>query len=476
MRTLTRNLFIASCLGTSAFASPAVAAPPGLAIPDRPSTPRATTFDDDMQVRKRYWVPAAEILGFDLIVNQANRRWSGSSDYDSNINTIRHNLKSGWGVDHDPFDVNQLAHPYQGSMYHGFARSSGLDFWESFGYTFGGSVLWEIAGEKTQPSANDQVASGIGGAFLGEALFRMASLVLEQRTLPRFWRELTAAAVSPSTGFNRLAYGQTADTVFSSHGAEYYSRAQLGFSRSSEDDAGLSTKSIKRNEAIADFAIDFGLPGKRDYTYDRPFDHFAFAATATTGSGIESVFTRGSLFARGYGIGDDYRGVVGLYGQYDYLSPQTYRVSTTGLSLGTTGQWKASDVLTMQGTVGFGAGYSAAATIGSTDDRDYHYGVAPLAFFGYRAILGNAISFDVEGHEYFVSRLAAARRGGHENIVRLEAALTYRLKGPHAVSLRYLENARNSSYPSLGGRNQTRATIGVFYTFLGHDRFGAVEW
>ena len=64
--------------------------------------------------------------------------------------------------------VNQLGHPYQGSMYHGFARSAGLSYWESLLYTFAGSAVWEIAGETTPPSKNDQVASGIGGLAMSE--------------------------------------------------------------------------------------------------------------------------------------------------------------------------------------------------------------------------------------------------------------------------------------------------------------------
>ena len=53
-------------------------------------------------------------------------------------------MHSRWVVDNDPFDINQFMHPYQGAMYHGFARSAGLNYWESMGYTFAGSVLWEI--------------------------------------------------------------------------------------------------------------------------------------------------------------------------------------------------------------------------------------------------------------------------------------------------------------------------------------------
>lgn len=32
-----------------------------------------------------------------------------------------------------------------------------------------------------------------------------------------FWRETSAAAISPSTGFNRLAFGKRFDAVFNSH-------------------------------------------------------------------------------------------------------------------------------------------------------------------------------------------------------------------------------------------------------------------
>ena len=82
-------------------------------------------------------------------------------------------------IDRDPFSINQLGHPYQGNIYYGFARSAGLNYWQSLAYTLAGSFLWETAGETTPPSLNDHITSGIGGSFVGEALFRMASLLLE---------------------------------------------------------------------------------------------------------------------------------------------------------------------------------------------------------------------------------------------------------------------------------------------------------
>ena len=173
----------------------------------------ATGEATEAAAEKSYLIPIAEILGFDFLLNQINRHFI-SDDYKSTLNTIRHNLRSSWEVDHDPFTVNQIGHPYQGSMYHGFARSAGLDYWESLGYTVAGSALWEVAGENTPPSRNDQITTGFGGSFLGESLFRMAGLVLDDSDMPKFWRELAAAAISPPTGFNRLAFGDRFKSAF----------------------------------------------------------------------------------------------------------------------------------------------------------------------------------------------------------------------------------------------------------------------
>jgi hypothetical protein len=428
----------------------------------------------EIEARKSYAIPALEIVGFDALLNLINRQTS--DDYRSNWSTIRHNLRSSWVVDSDPFKTNQLGHPYQGSMYQGFARSAGLGYWESMGYTFLGSAFWEVAGEKTPPSRNDQINTGIGGSFLGEVLFRLSNLVLEHENVPPFWRELGAAVISPATGFNRLAFGDRFDAIFPSHDPVYYSRLQIGFSGTAQNDAGTSTTKLNRDEALVDYLIDYGLPGKPGYTYTRPFDYFSFQATASSANGFENLMTRGLLAGRPYEAGEDYRGVWGLYGSYDYIAPQTFRVSSTALSLGTTGQWQVSDAIALQGTALLGAGYAAVGTTNSTAENDYHYGVAPQALVALRVILGERAALDVTGREYFVSNVAAAGRGGHDNIARLDASFTVRVYQRHGVALRYLLNRRDAFYPDTGNSSQTRGTIGLFYTFLGHDRFGAVDW
>ncbi|HSI38624.1 MAG TPA: DUF3943 domain-containing protein [Methylotenera sp.] len=425
---------------------------------------------------KSYLIPAVEIIGFDFLLNQFNRRYSGISDYDSNLSTIRDNLKSSWKDDKDPFKINQLGHPYQGSIYHGFARSAGLSYWESLGYDLAGSAFWEIAGEKVPPSKNDMISTGFGGSFLGEALFRMSNIVLEKGgSTPSPWYEAGAAIISPAAGFNRYAFGDRFDAVFSRNDAAYYSRLQIGISNTINGNPGTADE-IKRNAAQLDFAMDYGLPGQPGYSYTRPFDYFVFQSTASSANVFENVMTRGLLFGTDYQAGENYRGLWGLYGSYDYISPQTFRVSSTALSLGTTGQLWLSESVALQGTLMGGIGYAAVGTNNGKTEQDYHYGVAPQALAALRLIFGNKASIDITGREYFVSDVDNSTKGGHDNIVRADIAFTYRVYRKHAISLKYLWNQRDANFPDLGDRKQSTGTLGVFYTFLGHDGFGATDW
>jgi hypothetical protein len=458
------------------FSNPAAAAESGNVESTSDDARAQRIFDParDVDANKSYAIPALEILGFQFLLNRYDNAFQGN-EYNVTLDSIRRNLHHDWVADNDPFKVNQFLHPYQGSIYHGFARSAGLNYWESLGYTFVGAAGWEIYGETTPPSRNDLIASGIAGSFLGEALFRMASLVLEKDQIPPFWRELGAAALSPSTGFNRLAFGNRFKGVFDSHDPARYSRFAVGVSATTQNEPGTSNK-LRRNEALLDYSLDYGLPGKPGYTYARPFDYFSFQATASSANVFENIVTRGLLYGTDYGFGESYRGIWGLYGSYDYLAPQFFHVSSTALSLGTTGQWWVNRDIALQGTGLVGTGYTGVATLGGTNDQDYHYGLAPQALATLRVIFGDKASLDATAREYFVSRVGGAATHGHDNIVRGETSFTWRIQGPHAVSLRYLWTRRDASSPTLGDVTQSRGTIGLFYTLLGHDRFGAVDW
>lgn len=234
--------------------------------------------------------------------------------------------------------------------------------------------------------------------------------------------------------------------------------------------------SFKRNEFQANFALDYGLSGKDGYDYTRPFDYFNFEVNDSTANGVESILNRGLLIGSKYEAGKNYRGIWGLYGSYDYIAPQLFRVSSTALSLGSTGQWWVSNKIALQGTGLFGVGYAAVGSVHTAGARDYNYGVAPQALLSLRAVFDERAALALNAREYYVSRVAAAQAGGHENITRADASLTYRIRNQHAVALKYTWSRRDAAFPATGAQTQTRGTIGIYYTLLGKDGFGTVDW
>ena len=250
---------------------------------------------------------------------------------------------------------------------------------------------------------------------------------------------------------------------------------QVGIVAATQDRR-ASSKKTKRYEGIVDFALDYGLPGKAGYTYNRPFDYFNFQAAVSTAIGFESVSTRGLLLGTDYDIGNNYRGLWGLYGGYSYMAPQVFRLASTALSLGTTAEWRLADSLAVQGTALLGVGYATVSTIrGISDEGANQYGVAPQTLLALRLIVGDRASLDLTAHEYFVSDVSGSH-GDHDNVIRADASITWRIYREHAVSVRYQLSRRDSDFRDLGNRTQSRGTIGIFYTLLGRDRFGTGDW
>ncbi|HZH50217.1 MAG TPA: DUF3943 domain-containing protein [Nitrospira sp.] len=453
----------------------------GPVIPGKETHERAATSDEGHALNwetgagRSYVIPAAEIIAYLFLLNQYDRHFTEPKDvYRTDGNTFwQHLTNSKWVLDNDQFSVNQFLHPYSGSIYYGLARSAGLNFWESFLYSAAGSFLWELGGEKTTPSINDMIATPIGGTFLGEPLFRMANLLLETDDgRPGFWRELGAAVISPPTGFNRLVFGNRFDAVYPSNQPATFMRLQGGGTLTSSSHNVAS--SVTEHGAIGDFTFTYGLPGKPEYRYARPFDYFDFHVTAVTANTVESVNTRGLLFGKPYS-GETTRGVWGLFGSYDYISPQVFRVSTTALSFGTIWQSWLSRSVALQGTALGGAGYGAAGSIQRSEDRDYHYGATPQALLAFRLIFGDRAMIDVTGREYYVTDVLSSERG-EENILRGDASFTLRVFDQHGVALRYVVSHRDASYPGIDYRNQTVGTLSLMYVLLGPSGFGAVEW
>ena len=430
----------------------------------------------DPAPEKSVAIPALEIIGFDLALSHFDRAFLHSSDYDVSLHSIERNLRGPWVVDNDPFSTNQFGHPYQGSIYHTIGRSMGLDYWQASALTFAGSAWWEITGEQTPPSKNDQVASGIAGSFFGEPLFRMALLVGDHSSLPPEWRPWLASAISPAVGANRWAFGGSRyGAVFDDHDPAYYSRLHVGGNRVTNSDF-ASSNGAKAGAAQVDYQMDYGLPGKPGYTYNRPFDYFNFEAVLSSANGVENLTSNGLLLGDHFAWGDSVRGIAGVYGGYEYLAPQVFHVSTTSVSLGTTLQWWAGEHVALQAGVSGGIGYAAASsTLHNVDSTEYHYGMAPRGAGNLRLIMGERASLDVGARIVSLGRIAN-RQAGRDDVSRIESAFTWRLFGPHAIGVSYVWSHRSAAFPSSVEERQTLGQVGIYYTLLGRQDFGAVEW
>jgi hypothetical protein len=235
---------------------------------------------------------------------------------------------------------------------------------------------------------------------------------------------------------------------------------------------------INKTEATADFSMAYGLPGKPGYSYTRPFDyfHFEFTSLGNADNPFDNVMIRGLLLGKKYGENNSYRGIWGIYGGYDYISPHIFRVSSTSVSLGTTYQWWLSQAVALQGSILGGVGYAAAGNVAQVGLRDYHYGVAPQGLLALRLIFGDRAMLDLTGRTYYLTGVGGDDPGGNETIERLNMGLTIRVYRRHALGIQYIASIRDATYPDRADSHQTIGTMSLVYTLLGDAKFGAVEW
>jgi hypothetical protein len=124
----------------------------------------------------------------------------------------KENWRPGFTWDTDTLDTNLIAHSYQGALFHNAARDNGFGYWGCLPFTIFGSLQWELFFEDAPPSINDNLATPLGGLAFGEVLYRLSSMVLDNRASgsDRWRRELVAGFIAPMRGLNRLLTGEVA--------------------------------------------------------------------------------------------------------------------------------------------------------------------------------------------------------------------------------------------------------------------------
>ena len=159
--------------------------------------------------RKHFWRAAAQTVGFNIGLWAFDRYvLKGHYAYIS-WNTIKENFRHGFEWDDDHLHTNMFDHPYNGSIFFNAGRSNGFNFWQSELFAIGGSAMWEMFMEREYPSTNDIIATPVGGAAIGEVLYRASDLIIDDRATggERFGREFAVFLVDPMRGLTRIFTG-----------------------------------------------------------------------------------------------------------------------------------------------------------------------------------------------------------------------------------------------------------------------------
>jgi len=80
-----------------------------------------------------------------------------------------------WSFDADDFGTNLVGHAASGTVYYLIARGNRVSIPEAFLWTFGASMLWELAEHKEPVSINDSIVTPASGLAIGEAFTQLSA-------------------------------------------------------------------------------------------------------------------------------------------------------------------------------------------------------------------------------------------------------------------------------------------------------------
>ena len=278
--------------------------------------------------KKHFWRAAGETVGTNLALWSYDRYIQHGEFAYISWNTIKENFKHGFEWDDDYLGTNMFAHPYNGSIYFNAGRSNGYNFWQSELFAIGGSAMWEMFMENEYPSTNDIIATPIGGAALGEVLYRTSDLVIDDRTAGwnRFGREVALFVLDPMRGLTRIFTGDA------------WKRRptpgrQFGIPPISvEVSAGLNMLNVQNHKnatlagAAAEIKVEYG--DKFAERTSAPYDYFQFLLELN-GMKTQPVLNRveiiGRLLSKEMLDKKEWDLSVGLYQHFDYFDSDTIR-------------------------------------------------------------------------------------------------------------------------------------------------------
>jgi len=443
-----------------------------LADADTGFTP-SRTLVDSLNPRKSPLIPIGEVIGMNLALGAVNCYVTGSSWAKLSFKSIGKNFESGWATDADGLVTNMFDHPFHGSIYYNLARSSGYDYWASFGVAAVGSWQWEYFMETEHPALNDWVMTSMGGALIGETFYRLSSLILDESTdgIERVWREIGAGIFNPGRLINRLLNGQTWRVT----SAKLYETAPGG---------GLLAFGVNK---VAE-GVNLKHGGKNgmmtfDYTYGRLFEkhsykpldffHLYAAVNFSRQPALGQLRLYGILYGKNWTVGDNSRFLLGVFQHYDYLENNVYQIGGVSVGLGIGYRTSPANPIRFAGTLhgslilmgAANSDYAPEYKVKFLDSaRTFNMGPGAQAKLD-AALTWSWVSFYVGYTTWWIHTWAGAP--GDELIGIWTPRLQLDVYGPWSLGAEYLLYHRMGKYklfPDKSFRNnERRLTLG--YTF-----------
>lgn len=300
----------------------------GLAWRPFAGTPAAGQERDVWGAPRSWGRASATLLGIHSVVAMFNEYTRNREFTQISPRSFWRNLERGFEQDDDTFKTNQLAHPWNGSVYFNAGRGNGLGFWSSSGFAFAGAFLWECCGETHPMSANDVLNTGVGGIALGETFYRLSSLVLDNRATgaSRLARETATLFLNPTREGLRIvsfrAWEQRANpsSPYDKRPPDLGLRLMTGGRAIGEGD---SISESRETTGFVALDVDFGSPW--DNTRRRPYDRFDLASEWNLQDRLGRLQITADLFSRPLGGGDRPRHAFAVTQYYDYTDNEAYK-------------------------------------------------------------------------------------------------------------------------------------------------------
>jgi hypothetical protein len=402
--------------------------------------------NDDTLYNKKYpvWIPIAEVPLINGIVWSFGR-YVSKFPYDViGFNSIAHNFQHGWQWDNGTFQMKFFNHPYHGNLNFNAARSNGYNYFQSGIFAFGGSLMWEQFLENGPPNQNDLYTTTVSGAFIGETLYRISSLFLDDRLTGynRVVRELLAGIIDPIRAFNRLLQGKMGRVT----PKEVYQKEPLNITLyTGLNNVSNGTSFWKgTNSAMVDISLTYGNPYEKRFR--KPFDYFSGRGDISIGRGskwLDNLIGYGILYGKNFSS-NNHTMLIGIYQHYDYWNSKSFEIGATAFSAGITHKYYLTKNSNIESQINLGiiplAGINSQYV--QVEERNYDFAGGINGKFESTLDFEGIVSLTASYYFYGLHTYVGAAGNNIVGIFRPRIAI--KIFNPVSIGFEYLLYAKNS--------------------------------